>query len=321
MTRLIAYLFTLVLSLAAGCLILPGTAHAVTETCSFTSAAISFSTASTVTGTIGYICSTPDILGDNFTLCATPGTPSSGTVSQPTMVSGAYSLNYNLYTNTARTQVWSTTNAISTAVSLPASLNGSTVTGTIPFYGTIPGGQSPASGNYTGALSGTILGIVEAGTCNQNYNNVLVAVFTGASTSLAVSAQIPSNCTVTAGTTLSLGTVVATASAVSGSTTILVNCTLATPYYLGLSPSNGSTTGAGILTGTGSNTDQPAYQLRSVSTSGPVWGNTATSTAVGNGVAGTGNAVTQAITVYASLPSANYTPDTYTDTVTVNVNY
>jgi spore coat protein U-like protein len=63
------------------------------------------------------------------------------------------------------------------------------------------------------------------------------------------------------------------------------------------------------------------YQLNSVSNTGPVWGNTATATTVGNGVAGTGTGISQPIPVYATVPSANFTPDTYTDTVTVNVNF
>jgi len=316
--RFIAIMLALVL--AACCLALPGKAHA-SVTCSVTSASIVFGSSSTGTGSIAYSCTTTDVLGDNFTLCGALGTPGSGTTAAPQMISGAYSLNLNLYTNTGRTQVWTNTATITAAVTMPALSGGSTVTGSIPFYGSIPGGQAPASGTYGVTFSGTILGVVEGGTCNQTYNNTLVLVFTGASTNLTASAMVPSNCTVTAGTALSLGSVLATASAVSGSTTIMVNCTLATPYYLGLSPSNGNTAGAGVLTGTGGNTDHPPYQLRSVSSAGPVWGNTATATSVGNGIAGTGNAATQTITAYASLPSANFTPDSYSDTVTVNVNY
>ena len=318
MARMLVALFAL--SLAIACLALPGKAHA-SVTCTVTSATIAFGTSTTGTGSIAYSCNSSDIGGDNFTLCGLLGTPGSGTIAAPKMTSGAYSMNFNLYTNSARTTAWTTSTMITGAVTMPASLGGSTVTGSIPFYGTIPGGQAPASGTYNATFSGTILGVVEGGTCNQTYNNILVLVFTGASTSLTASAMVPSNCTVIAGTALSLGAVLATASSVSGNTTIMVNCTLATPYYLGLSPSNNSTTGAGVLTGTGGNTDHPAYQLRSVSTTGPVWGNTATASSVGNGVAGTGTAATQTITAYATLSSANVTPDSYSDTVTVNVNY
>ena len=70
------------------------------------------------------------------------------------------------------------------------------------------------------------------------------------------------------------------------------------------------------------NTDSVPYQLRSApGMTGTIWGNTATSSSVGNGVSGGGNGTAQSITVYATTPSANFTPDSYADTVTVTVNY
>ncbi|EHM50875.1 spore Coat Protein U domain protein [Yokenella regensburgei ATCC 43003] len=69
------------------------------------------------------------------------------------------------------------------------------------------------------------------------------------------------------------------------------------------------------------NTDKIPYQLNQTSATGPVWGNTATTSAVGNGVAGTGTGLAQTITVYATVANADFTPDSYADTVTVNVNY
>jgi len=145
-----------------------------------------------------------------------------------------------------------------------------------------------------------------------------------ASSTFQVSITIQKACTVTAGapSNISLGTVAATATNVAGNNTISVNCSKTTPYYIGLAPSNASTTGAGQMSGTGANADKVGYQLRSTAgTSGAVWGNTATTTSVGNGVAGTGTGAAQTHTVYVTAPSANFTPDTYTDVVTVNVNY
>lgn len=139
-----------------------------------------------------------------------------------------------------------------------------------------------------------------------------------------VTVTIQKTCNVTAGapSNISMGTVASTATNVLGNSTITVYCSKTTPYYVGLAPSNGSTTGAGTMAGTGANTDTVAYQLSSTTgPSGTVWGNTATATAVGNGVSGTGSGANQTLTVYATAPSANFTPDVYTDTVTVNVNY
>jgi spore coat protein U-like protein len=153
----------------------------------------------------------------------------------------------------------------------------------------------------------------------------LQAQATTVSATFQVTLTVLKVCSVTAGagSNIALGTQSATATNVLGSNTISVTCTKTTPYFIGLSPSNNSTTGAGILSGaTGGNTDTIAYKLSSTAgPSGTVWGNTATSTAVGNGVAGTGSGSAQSLTVYVTVPAMNYTPDNYSDTVTVNVNY
>lgn len=75
------------------------------------------------------------------------------------------------------------------------------------------------------------------------------------------------------------------------------------------------------VTNSTTNTDKIPYQLNQTSATGPVWGNTATTTTAGNGVAGTGSGLAQSLTVYATASSANFTPDNYADVVTVNVNY
>ena len=145
-----------------------------------------------------------------------------------------------------------------------------------------------------------------------------------ATSTFQVTMTVQAACTVTAGapSNIALGTVGSTATNVAGNNTIAVNCSKSTPYYIGLAPSNANTAGAGTMAGTGANTDKIAYQLRSTAgTSGTVWGNTATATSVGNGIAGTGTGASQSHTVYVTVPSANFTPDTYTDVVTVNVNY
>ena len=144
-----------------------------------------------------------------------------------------------------------------------------------------------------------------------------------ANATFQVTMTIQKACTVSAGapSNIALGTVASTATDVAGNNTITVNCSKTTPYYIGLAPSNANTAGLGAMSGTGANADKVGYQLRSATgTSGAIWGNTATATAVGNGVAGTGTGANQSHTVYVTVPSANFTPDTYTDTVTVNVN-
>lgn len=148
--------------------------------------------------------------------------------------------------------------------------------------------------------------------------------------SFQVQIEIQKSCTVTAGagSDINVGSVASTATNSAGSNTISVTCTKSTPYFIGLAPSaanGGTNSGSGAMASTGGvagNTDKVSYQLRSTAgTSGTVWGNTATTSTVGNGVAGTGNGSAQSHTVYATVPSANYTADSYADTVTVTVNY
>ncbi|MCC3701636.1 spore coat U domain-containing protein [Rouxiella badensis] len=137
------------------------------------------------------------------------------------------------------------------------------------------------------------------------------------------------SCSVTAGASsnINLGSVNAGATAAAGNSTISVDCSRTTPYYIGLAPSStngGTTTGSGSMSSVANsttNTDKVPYQLNQTSATGAVWGNTATSTNVGNGVAGTGTGAAQTYTVYATATSTNFAPDSYADTVTVNVNY
>lgn len=153
------------------------------------------------------------------------------------------------------------------------------------------------------------------------FASVTSAAVANANFQITITIQKACSVTAGAGSNINLGTVASTAPNTSGTSNISVTCSKTTPYFIGLAPSNNNTTGAGVMSGTGTNTDKVPYQLNSVSNTGPVWGNTATATTVGNGVAGIGTGLPQPIPVYATAPSANFTPDTYTDTVTVNVNF
>lgn len=104
--------------------------------------------------------------------------------------------------------------------------------------------------------------------------------------------------------------------------TINVTCSASTAYKVGLSPSNGSTTGAGVMTPTGGlpgNTDTVPYRLYSNAARTTAWGSVIDT----NTVAGTGNGTVQALTVYGRVlgSSVNVRPDSYRDTVTVSVTY
>ena len=139
-----------------------------------------------------------------------------------------------------------------------------------------------------------------------------------------VQAAIEPSFTITATSDVNLGPRSASETNITGSNSsaITVNCTTGGSYYIGLKPSNNSTTGAGVMSGTGGNLDKVPYQLRSnAGINGTIWSNTATSTTVGNGVADFGTGSNKIYEVFIKVPTADFKPDNYSDTVTINVNY
>ena len=166
------------------------------------------------------------------------------------------------------------------------------------------------------------LSLIVAATLAVTTSAVLAAT-SPATATFQVLITVAKACSVVAGagSKIDFGTVDSSATGLSGTSNISVTCSKTTPYNIGLLPSNNNTTGAGVMS-PASGSDTVAYQLRSAAgTSGAVWGSTATSVAVGNGVAGTGTGAAQTIPVYATVASANVTPGAYSDTVTVQVNY
>ncbi|WP_327192524.1 Csu type fimbrial protein [Psychrobacter sp. PL15] len=141
--------------------------------------------------------------------------------------------------------------------------------------------------------------------------------------SFTVQANVIDSCKINTTSDINLGSHPANETDILGnSNAINMTCTNEASYYIDLTPSNDNTNGAGVLKGSGSNTDKVPYQLRSTAgTGGKIWGNTATTTDVGNGVPGIGSGVFQTQTVYVTVPSADFKPDNYSDTVTIRVNY
>jgi spore coat protein U-like protein len=121
------------------------------DTCSVTTSPMGFTgynTIATVTA-IATITVTCVNSGSNkpssvpVTLAATAG---NGSISQRQMVNGARTLNYNLYTDYARTVIWGNGITGSTiAATTSIALNGNAP---VTIYGKLPGGQNVAPGNY-----------------------------------------------------------------------------------------------------------------------------------------------------------------------------
>lgn len=275
----------------------------------------------TATASLSYTCTNTSNSTQSTTVCFSIGDPNGLNINPRWLNNGSNKLNFQMYQDAARTTIWgSKYNSASMQpykilVSVPAN---SSVSNTLPLYGAIVASQNVPAGTYSANYGGNNTEIELGSTCGDA--NPAVSTF-----GFTISATVANACTVTAGPTLQLGSasgVDAGSTNVGGSNTIQVSCTKNAVYNVGLQPSNGNTNGAGVMAGSGGNTDTVPYQLRRTSVTGPVWGNNNVSaSSTGNGVAGTGNGSAQSITVYAVAPTTDFRPDTYSDTVTIYVYY
>ena len=283
----------------------------------------------TTTAILTYTCTNSPPVAQALTVCFNIGDPHGAFYGNRWITrpgAGNRRLYFNFYQNSANTIVWGTNFGVGGTVTppkIPVSILASGTSGpsTLVVYAAVGSDETGTPGNYATAYGtgDTLIAFsIDSDTsCQGN---------TSGSFPFTVSATVGKSCVVSAGSAsnIQIGAasgVAANSGSNSGNGSVSVTCTKMIPYNVGLSPSNANTAGAGVMSGTGFNTDKLPYQLNSVSATGPIWGNTATATAKNNGVAGIGNGESQSIPVFATAPSANYTPDSYTDTVTVTVNY
>jgi len=230
----------------------------------------------------------------------------------------ARTLAYQLYQDAGHTKVWGSQYQSGTTFPMVQLnlLNLTPVTGSLTVSAQIVTPQ-------TSAVPGSYQDSYTAATALVTLNPGLLFPPTTCGDTVAarlpftVSATVSKQCNITSATNISFAPARATERNLTASNTVGVACSNNTPYTIGLQPSNGNTAGSGVMAGTGSNTDKVPYQLSSTpGPSGTVWGNSSLNT-----VAGNGTGTTTTYPVYATVPSANYTPDNYADTVTIAVTY
>jgi spore coat protein U-like protein len=136
---------------AAG-LLMPSAASAAPVTCSITATGVSFGAydprSATATDGVGSVTVTCD-KSNTPSMILSSSTGQSGSYATRRMSSGAYTLNYNLYTTATRTIVWGDGSAGTSAPTLSA-------TGTYTIYGRIPPLQNVGAGTYSDSVSVTI---------------------------------------------------------------------------------------------------------------------------------------------------------------------
>lgn len=84
-------------------------------------------------------------------------TGSSGIYSQRTMTDGTNTLNYNIYADSARTQIWGNNTGGSVSVLDNYLLNISPTTRNYTSYGQLPAGQNIPTGNYSDTITATVI--------------------------------------------------------------------------------------------------------------------------------------------------------------------
>ena len=329
-------------------------AHA-TLNCSFTAPTINFGAVDVLSGI--YTQTTASMImtctkrwadvGNTGNVClfigdgsgADPVRGSRNTYAPRFLVSGANYAGFQIYTDPSYSTFWGTyaPNPSPQLISFTFAGGSRTYTAPVVFYAQMAAIspalngtttlQSIVPGAYASSFSGGHTYWASTLTTNQTVDAECNPRLYSASGNFpfSVSATVNANCLVNSVANINFGTQASIATNLQGSTNLSVQCTRTTPYYIGLAPSNGSVTGAGVMSSVANplNLDQVPYQLRQTAgMAGTIWGNTATSSSAGNGIGGTGTGVSaQSYTIYATVPSANYSPDNYKDTVTVTVNF
>lgn len=277
----------------------------------------------TVNGTVNLRCTNSSgFFGVSATICFSLNAGSGGSSSDffPRLLSkgSGVPMQYQIYEETGLVP-WTNPaqgGALQRSVTVPPN---QTSTVSVPFQARLSAQQWAPAGGYISLLQISVDGSANIGASFPTSCLAGGAIFVppppGQFTAFAT---VQNRCVITAMSGINFGAGSSNIINAMASGTLALTCTAPVSYTIGLSPSNNNTGGAGVMTGSiGGNTDKVPYQLSS--TPGPAgtpWGDV-----IGNRVSGVGNSASQLVSIYATVPSANYRPDTYKDTVTVRVYY
>ncbi|EML1935268.1 spore coat protein U domain-containing protein [Providencia stuartii] len=227
-------------------------------------------------------------------------------------------INYQLYQNANHSLIWGSQHISgSSPIMIKLSLNqGLTpATGSVTIYAQLSVNQSsviPATyiDTYTSLTATSTLNLGILSTPNSCGSIV------GPSFPFVVTATITDQCLVSSNGDINIGSVQSSTNNAAASGHISVTCTNTTPFNIGLLPSNNNLQGSGVLQSI-STTEKIPYQLSSTpGLNGATWGNNPL-----NLITDIGSGITKDYPVYVTVPSTNYPPGSYSDTVTINVTY
>lgn len=263
-------------------------------------------------------------------LCFSAGVGNiSPSVAARALGAGAFRMNYNLYTDSGHSQVWSaaaantSTSMLLTGPLLPTAPTA--VTGTFPFYAKLPGNQSSVStiGNantlYSEAYTNTIRVDISIGLLATLLINCPIAAPTQTIfVPLNVQATVQKNCTINA-TNLAFPSQGLLNHVVTANGTITVRCTNNNAFSVALSGGSVANNVAARKMKHQTAADTVSYQLYQDSNYATIWGDGVTG---GTPLTNTGTGANQQFTVYGRVPvQTTPRPGNYSDTVTATITF
>jgi spore coat protein U-like protein len=315
-------------ALAVFCIVASSATPALAQSCTFTMPDINFGTIDLTTGvnyntSVNFQASCTGIAGRIVRICPNfnAGTGGvDGTGANRFMLNGVNQLNYNLYRNTAYTNVWGSRTwglpPIPPTINITLNAAGAGTSSTVVRGRVFSGQGALPVGPYSSSFAGVQTRVNYAYSTSGNCAAITTANLNPTQTPFTVSATAGGACIVTA-TNLDFGAQTLLNSAIDASNTVSVRCPTATPYTIGL---NGGNAGASDPTARAmdNGTDIVTYGIYRDAARSLGWGET-----IGvNTIGGTGTGAFQNYTAYGRLPAQSTPPaDTYSDTIVVTVTY
>lgn len=301
--------------------------HAMAQTCNITSSALDFGTLSALpiaqtdaTATVNVHCTgLPGGTGTR-TVCVgiTAGSGTGSTLPSPRyMNSGGNTIQYQVYSDSARSVPWGTHLVIGAdEQSLDVPYSGGVGDLNVTAYGRIVAGQSPAVGTYASTLD--FSGRIPNGGSGCGSGNSGTGTFNGGSFSATVKMDV--SCNIIA-SPVDFGTVSSLASDITSTGTVALTCTSGASYTVALNAgsTSGNTVAARKMNLGGVGAGVISYQLYQPGGFTIPWGDGTGGTSTVNG---TGNGAQQSYTINARVPSQTTpAPGDYLDTVTATVTF
>jgi spore coat protein U-like protein len=255
------------------------------------------------------------------------GASATGPSNERALTSGANYLDFEFYTDSARTQLWGSWGSVVTAYGTGGTRfdlalgSGGSASQTMTVYAAILASQTaaaPASYSWSGSSPGMVYGYVSASACPTGG----AITFSGGST---WTATVAANCNIST-TSMNFGSVSSTiASNIDASATVTARCTNTTPFSIGLD-NGANASGSQRRMRLGATTNFVNYGIYTDSARSNAWKTSTATTSCTAGTStcalGTGTGSNQSVTVYGRVPPQTATaPGLFTDTVVVTVTF